>query len=74
MMHKNVIELDQLRRDDALRQAARQRLAQGVRPVKAFRPVYRPVVSWTGRRLVSLGYRLLLLSREWEHRANTVYN
>jgi hypothetical protein len=69
---KDVESQDAYRRD-LLRRAERERLARAARGESAF-TLYRPLMSWTGRRLVRLGFRLLVLSKEWEQRANTVYN
>ena len=70
---KDVESQDAYRRDQ-LRRAERERLAQVIRGEMAAFTVYRPLMSWTGRRLLRLGFRLLVLSKEWEQRANTVYN
>jgi hypothetical protein len=69
----NLILLDRLRRQDMERQARQERLAAYARgDVRS--SFLRPVVRWIGRRLVSLGLRLLVFTRGWDHRLNTVYN
>ena len=74
MMNWNSIDHDQQRRDTLLRQADRARLAAtSLRARRPFRPL-RSLMVWTGRRLVTLGFGMLTLSREWEYRSNTVYN
>lgn len=74
MMPMHLLDTDRYRRDDMMRAAARHRAAANLRAQAAPLSVVRPLLRWTGRRLVSAGFRLLVLTREWEHRANTVYN
>jgi hypothetical protein len=55
------------------REAAAARLAASLRSESRYHPLA-PVFAWTGRRLVTLGFTLLVRAREWEYRSNTVYN
>ncbi len=73
MFRRYDIEMNQIQRDEQLRQAE---TARAVQPPALPRrtPVYRPVLSWLGRRMVSAGFRLMIASNEWEHRARTMYN
>jgi hypothetical protein len=71
MIKRNEIELAELRRQDIVREAEYLRKIGEAAGGTYF---YRPVLSWTGRRLMRLGFKMLVWSKEWEHRANTVYN
>jgi hypothetical protein len=74
MINLKDVESQDAYRRDLLRHAETERLAQAARGELTAFPVYRPLMSWTGRRLMGLGFRLLVMSKEWEQRANTVYN
>jgi hypothetical protein len=74
MMNWNSINHDRQRRDALLREAATRRAIVGCGPARQAPRALRPVLAWTGRRLVSLGFGLLVAAREWEYRSNTVYN
>lgn len=67
----------EVRRRDQLRLAERERLAAYAshsNRVPTTLVFVRPVVSWVGRRLVTLGFRMLVASKEWDTRAKTMYN
>lgn len=74
MLNWNSIDHDRQHRAALLADAQQTRMArQALRDRKAPRPL-RFIYAWTGRRLVTLGFSLLVMAREWEYRANTMYN
>ena len=75
MMNLKDIQSNEARRQELIRQADQERLArlaQGKAKARLF--LYRSALSWTGRRLVSLGNRMLVLSRDWDYNSNPLYN
>jgi hypothetical protein len=69
----HLLEIEANRRSNYLRDAENARMATDARASQPKFTPHRPLLSWTGRRLVALGYRLLDLSQECPG-ANPVYN
>ena len=74
MLNWNSIDDNRQRQAMLRRQADRSRLAAQARQATTVYPPLRPVIAWAGRRLITLGYALLVHAREWDYRSNTVYN
>jgi len=74
MLNWNSIDHDRQRRETLRREAEAARLAASPKRKQRLSPPQRAVVAWTGRRLVTLGFSLLVHAREWDYRSNTVYN
>lgn len=74
MYNWNSIEDVRLRRSALLNEAENARRAADLTVTRQSPRLLRPLLSWTGRRLVTLGFGLLVLAREWDYRSNTVYN
>ena len=72
MFNWNSIDHDRQRRAALRRQADATRLAANLTPRR--HSAFRPLIVWTGRRMVTIGFRLLVHAREWDYRSNTVYN
>jgi hypothetical protein len=75
MLNLKDIQSNEARRQDLIRQAEQERLAklaQGEAKAQLF--LYRSALAWTGQRLVSLGNRMLALSRDWDYNGNPLYN
>jgi hypothetical protein len=75
MLNLKDIQSNEARRQEMIRQAEQERLAkltQGKTKAQLF--LYRSALSWTGRRLVILGNRMLVLSRDWDYNGNPLYN
>lgn len=75
MYNLNHIYINQARYKAMLKQAERERLAQVARGNTLTRLFfYRPLLSWTGRRMVGWGTHLLAMSKQWETNGKPVYN
>jgi hypothetical protein len=75
MLNLKDIQSNEARRQELIRQAEQERLAKLAQgKAKAQLYLYRSALSWTGRRLVSLGNRMLVLSRDWDYNGNPLYN
>ncbi|PJF41372.1 MAG: hypothetical protein D6737_12335 [Chloroflexi bacterium] len=58
---------------DRHRQAEKHRLIKQARMASQERTFYHPFMSWIGRRMVVWGMRLMIQSREWDHRTEKIY-
>lgn len=74
MMNWNSITYNRQHRAALLREADRARVARHATQGRAVPRVFRGLYAWAGRRLVTVGFGLLVTAREWEYRSNTVYN
>ena len=69
------IQSSEARRQELVRQAEQERLAKlSQSKVKTQIYLYHSALAWTGRRMVVLGNRMLILSKNWDYKGNTVYN